>query len=237
MKSCEMNWIGSKLNSHLPSVSFEITGIAGNQAARILWRRTLSSSVPRIFPLKTSSMWIENLLSVRNVLRSELLAQNLSIYTHQRRKIHSQKFIKWYRNTVLEPAPQGMGAPQTIETGTRSAQEHAGTVYAVPIPTSQNPNQHSDFGPFACLWYWSQHWLHTFPRVAAHGYTYAESRGLPMVQTAWNAQHPSPRRFAGICSDTAHWTCGIYSYQDQFFSTMVSAAVRKNACGATIQTA
>ena len=58
---------------------------------------------------------------------------------------------------LLEPAPQGMGAPQSIETGNmtviaslnplpttpplpRSAQEHAGAVYTAPIPTSQIAN-------------------------------------------------------------------------------------------------
>ena len=89
---------------------------------------------------------------------------------------------------VLEPAPQGMGAPQSIETIImtvlaslnplpttpslpRSAQEHAGTVYAAPIPTSQNTNQHSDFGPVACLSQNSRTSMQHFPRVAAHGYT------------------------------------------------------------------
>ena len=89
---------------------------------------------------------------------------------------------------LLEPAPQGMGAPQSIETDImtvlaslnplpttpplpRSAQEHAGAVYAAPIPTSQNTNQHSDFGPVACLSQNSRTSLNTFPRAAAHGYT------------------------------------------------------------------
>ena len=81
-----------------------------------------------------------------------------------------------------------MGAPQSIETDIttvlaspnplpttprlpRSAQEHAGAVYAAPIPTSQIANQHSDFGPFACLSQNSWHPFEVFPRVYAHGYT------------------------------------------------------------------
>ena len=52
-----------------------------------------------------------------------------------------------------------------------SAQEHAGAVYAAPIPTSQIANQHSIFGPVACVLPNSRGSLMHFPRVLAHKYT------------------------------------------------------------------
>ena len=81
-----------------------------------------------------------------------------------------------------------MGPPQSMETVImtilaslsplpttpslpRSAQEHAGAVYAAPIPTSQIANQHSDFGPFSCVSQNSRTSLMHFPGVLAHGYT------------------------------------------------------------------
>ena len=79
--------------------------------------------------------------------------------------------------TLLEPAPRGawgrrmhLTVSELLSTTPplpRSAQEHAGEVYGTPIPTSQITNQHSDFGPFACMSHRSRYSLTHLPRVYA----------------------------------------------------------------------
>ena len=74
--------------------------------------------------------------------------------------------------------------------------------------------------------------MNTFPRAAAHGYTRNREvyRWFRLPETL-----STHLRVGSTISKPIQPTelLYIYSYQDHFSLPMVSAAVRKNACGAT----